>query len=84
MKLVEGTTKRIHVNQHNLRQRVAKTSDSPCYTIKHKNKTYWANEVLIDGPSRLVERVDNPLSCGARLWIETESSVVFDLDYETQ
>ncbi len=70
-----GALKRIHVNQNNLRGRVAGTGSNPCYTVKHKGQTYWATEVVIDGQSRLVERIDNPLGCGARLWIETTAAV---------
>lgn len=70
-----GALKRIHVNQHNLRGRVRGTCSDPCYTVKHKGQTLWATEVVIDGPSRLVERIDNPLGCGARLWIETTAAV---------
>jgi hypothetical protein len=73
--LPAGALKRIHVNQHNLRQRVSGNGSAPCYTIKHKGQTIWAHEVLIDGPSKLVERIDSPLGCGARLWIETTSEV---------
>lgn len=75
--LPAGAIKRIHVNQANLRRRVTGTGVAPCYTVKHKSRTYWATEVVIDGPSRLVERIDNPLSCGARLWIETTAPVHF-------
>jgi hypothetical protein len=31
--------------------------------------------VTINGPSRVVYRPDTPLSCGARLWVETEADV---------
>ena len=70
-----GTLKRIHVNQLNLRRRIKQTCDAPCYTVKYQGQTYWAKEIEIMGPSRLIERIDNPLSCGARLWIETNSPV---------
>lgn len=73
--LPAGALKRIHVNQHNLRRRVNGTGEDPCYTVKHKGKTIWAREVEILGPCRLVERISDPLSCGARLWIETTSEV---------
>jgi len=31
--------------------------------------------VLIHGPSRVVYSPDKPLSCGAKVWVETESLV---------
>lgn len=71
----EGSLKRIHVNQANLRRCVKSPGAAPCYTLKHQGRTYWATEVEILGPSRLVERINDPLSCGARLWIETTSAV---------
>lgn len=77
MLLAAGALKRIHVNQSNLRRRIFEPgNDTPCYTIKHKGKTYWAREVTIDGQSRIAERIDDPLSCGARLFIETQAAVL--------
>lgn len=73
--LAPGTITRIHVNQANLRRRLAGTGTDPCFTIKHRGRTHWATEVEILGPSRLVERLASPLSCGARVWIETTSEV---------
>lgn len=76
MTLPEGCIKRIHVNQQQLRRRVSgESKSSPCYTVKHKGQTWWCNEVQLHGPSKLVERIDNPLSCGARLWVETTGEV---------
>lgn len=73
--LPEGPIKRIHVNQSNLRNRLKEATQDPCYTIKYKGLTLWAYEVDIKGPSRMVERIDNPLGCGARLWIETTAEL---------
>lgn len=73
--LPPGSLKRIHVNQHNLRRRVNGSGSDPCYTVKHKGQTLWAHQIHIDGPSKLVESIDAPLGCGARLWIETTSEV---------
>jgi hypothetical protein len=71
----EGGLKRIHVNQANLRRCAQSPGAAPCYTLKYRSRTHWATEVEILGPSRLVERISNPLGCGARLWIETTSAV---------
>ena len=69
--------KRIHVDQHAIRRNTKGANDPPISV-----KTYKANhkgfDVRIDGPSRLVYSPDKPLSCGARLWIETEADVVMD------
>lgn len=37
----------------------------------------YASEVAITGPATVVYRPDKPLSCGAKVWIETDSEVVF-------
>jgi hypothetical protein len=71
----EGSTKRIHVNQKNLRRRVAGTGTDPCFTIKAGGTTYWAHKVEILGPSVMIESIDKPLGCGARIWVETTSAL---------
>ena len=50
-------------------------SDAPI-TVKTYNANLRAHRVSIDGPSELIYSPDRPLSCGARLWIETEARVV--------
>ena len=68
---------RIHVNQHVIK-RNAKTGEAePVLTVKQGRKNTYAHEVEILGPSRVVYSPEKPLSCGARVWIETESAVVF-------
>lgn len=67
--------KRIHVNQHNIKKNAKHGTDLPVITIKtYKNNTY-AHEIEIQGPSTLVYRPEKPLSCGARVWIETDAEV---------
>ena len=39
------------------------------------SKNTYGHEVIINGPSRVVYSKDSPLSCGARVWIETENDV---------
>lgn len=67
--------KRIHVNQHKIKSN-RKTGDrEPVLTVKtYKDNTY-CHEVLIEGPCRVIYSPDKPLSCGARVWIETEENV---------
>ncbi len=65
----------VHVNQHIIK-RNSKTGDrDPVLTVKtYKDNTY-ATQVRIDGPCVVVYSPDKPLSCGAKVWIETESKV---------
>ena len=44
-------------------------------TVKNYKSNTYAYEVSIKGPSKVVYSPDKPLSCGARVWIETESEV---------
>jgi hypothetical protein len=67
----------IHVNQHAIK-RNRKNPDSPpepVLTVKTYNSNDYAHAVRIHGPSELVYRPENPLSCGARVWVETYSEV---------
>ena len=73
---------RIHVNQHHIKHnRLNRTyptnrKDLPVLTVKTYKSNTTCNKVDIQGPSRVVYSPDKPLSCGARVWIETESEVV--------
>lgn len=60
----------IHVNQHNIKSNAKNGTDKPVITVK----TYKDNQYCkINGSSKIVYSPDNPLSCGARVWIETDS-----------
>ena len=65
---------RIHVNQHHIKAN-AKGADLPVLTVKTYKENRTCNEVVVHGPSRVVYSPDKPLSCGAKVWIETESEV---------
>lgn len=65
---------RIHVNQHNIKAN-AKGANLPVLTVKDYQQNRKCNEVAIEGPSRVVYSPDKPLSCGAKVWIETEANV---------
>ena len=69
---------RIHVNQHNIRAN-NKGADLPVITVKDYRRNRKVNQaVIMDGDrevARVVYRPDKPLSCGAKLWIETSLEV---------
>jgi hypothetical protein len=48
---------------------------NPVLTVKTSKSNQYAHEVEIDGPSKVIYSPDKPLSCGARVWIETDSEV---------
>ena len=69
------TIKRIHVNQHLIRAR-----DPQPLTVKESSGNTRASRVEIlgnDGEvcATLVYAPEHPLSCGARVWIETRNEV---------
>lgn len=71
---------RIHVNQAYIRHNRKVESDEriPVFTVKTSKSNKYADGVTISGPSKVIYSPDKPLSCGARVWIETESEVHLD------
>jgi len=66
----------IHVNQHKIKSNTKNGTNEPVLTCKTYKSNDYAHEVYIDGPCKVVYSPNKPLSCGARVWIETESSVI--------
>ena len=65
----------VHVNQHVIRRNTKTGEREPVLTVKTYKANQYAHAVRIEGPCRVVYSPDGPLSCGARVWIETESKV---------
>lgn len=65
----------VHVNQHVIKSNAKNGTSDPVLTVKTYKSNTYAKEVKIHGESRIVYSPDKPLSCGARVWIETESEV---------
>lgn len=69
----------IHVNQHNIKAN-KDGKNRPVLTCKtYKDNTY-AHEAIIYGQdglpaAKVIYSPDNPLSCGAKVWIETTGIV---------
>lgn len=69
---------RIHVNQHNIKANQKSNGDLPylpVLTVKDYKQNRKCNEVIIHGASVVKYSPNKPLSCGAKVWIETESVV---------
>jgi hypothetical protein len=64
----------IHVNQHNIKAN-AKGADLPVLTVKTYKSNTRCNAVSVNGPSKIVYSPNDPISCGARVWIETHAEV---------
>ena len=68
--------KRIHVNMHKIRANKKNGTNDPVITVKTSKENIYGSDVTILGESRVVYSPDKPLSCGARVWIETNSEVI--------
>ena len=66
---------KIHVNQHKIRSNKKHNLNEPVITVKTSKSNDYGHEVEILGPSKIIYSPDKPLSCGARVWIETEGEV---------
>tara|TARA_R110002167_G_scaffold62674_5_gene176978 strand:+ start:622 stop:852 length:231 start_codon:yes stop_codon:yes gene_type:complete len=70
---------KIHINQHHIKAN-AKGSDLPVITVKDYKQNRKANHAaVVDSEGRPLVKViyspDNPLPCGAKVWIETDLEV---------
>jgi hypothetical protein len=65
----------IHVNQHVIKANAKDGVNNPVLTIKTYKSNTYAHEVVIKGESKVVYSPDTPLSCGAKVWIETQAEV---------
>ena len=75
-----GVIKRIHINQHNIKTNARLGCHLPVITCKTSKQNHKATSLTIqtDPPVKLIYSPDKPLSCGARLWIETTAEVTYE------
>jgi len=69
---------RIHVNQHVIKANAKNGENNPVFTIKQGGKNTYAHNVKVNGEMELVYSPDKPLSCGAKVWIETRGDITVD------
>ena len=67
---------KIHVNRHVLAKNKKAGERIPPLTIRTYKGATTASELEIRGPCRLVYAPDDPLPCGATVYLITESDVV--------
>lgn len=65
----------VHVNQHVIKANRKTGATDPVLTVKTYKSNVYAHKVKIHGDSEIVYSPDNPLSCGAHVWIQTDSEV---------
>jgi len=69
---------RIHVNQHVIKANAKNGENNPIFTVKQGGKNTYAFNVKVKGEMELVYSPDKPLSCGAKVWIETRGELILD------
>ena len=69
---------RIHVNQHVIKANAKNGENNPIFTIKQGGSNTYAHNVKVKGEMELVYSPDKPLSCGAKVWIETRCEIELD------
>jgi hypothetical protein len=70
---------RVHVNQYHIKAN-AKGKNKPVFTVKTYKENVKGNKVVIKDKAGTVVATfvyspDKPLSCGAKVWLETELTV---------
>jgi hypothetical protein len=70
----KGLVKRLHVNQQVIRSNRKSGKDLPAVTVQVSSGPIRCKRAVIHGPSVLMQAT-KPLSCGARVWIETRAEV---------
>jgi hypothetical protein len=75
---------RIHVNQHVIKANAKSGDRNPVFTIKQGGKNTYATRVKVVGEMELVYSPDKPLSCGAKVWIETRGEIELDKPSDTK
>ena len=70
----------IHVNQQVIKRNTKSGEREPVLTCKTYKTNDYAHEALIYGQdgklaAKVIYSPDKPLSCGAKVWIETQNKV---------
>ena len=63
---------------HKVRANKKHGTKEPVITVKTSKTNTYGHEVEILGESKVVYSPDKPLSCGDRVWIETDAEVKID------
>jgi hypothetical protein len=66
----------IHVHQQVIARNRKHGTNEPPLTVKTYKSRRRAHAVEILGPCKILHSPHEPLPCGARVWIETESEVI--------
>ena len=72
--------KRIHINMHKIKVNKKNGTNHPVITVKTSKENIYGHKVKILGGSDVIYSPNKPLSCGARVWIETHNPVIVTRD----
>ena len=73
----------IHVNMHTIRRNHKTGEREPVITWKTYKKNTYHYSIILEGkhgPIEVKYSPDKPLSCGARVWIETDTDNIRNID----
>jgi hypothetical protein len=78
--LTMSKKKIIHINQHIIKRNTKTGERNPVITCKTYNTNDYGNKVIIkdkngEEVASIIYSPDKPLSCGARVWLETRNEV---------
>ena len=70
----------LHINQHVIRKNTKTGERNPVITCKTYKSNNYCHTAIIkdkngDEVAKIVYSPDKPLSCGARVWIETHNEI---------
>ena len=68
----------VHVNQHAVKANTKHGTNNPVLTVKTYKSNTYAHEVEMPDGCKVIHSPQKPLSCGARVWIETHGRVIID------
>ena len=65
---------------HKIRANKKNGTNHPVITVKTSKENIYGHKVKILGGSDVIYSPNKPLSCGARVWIETHNPVIVTRD----
>lgn len=65
----------IHINQHVIRKNSKSGERNHPISCKTYKSNQYCSEVIINKHTKVVYSPDKPLSCGAKVWIETTEDI---------
>jgi hypothetical protein len=65
----------IHINQHVIKRNAKLGYRDPPITCKTWKSNDYCSEIVINDHTKVLYRPDDPLKCGAKVWIETTEEV---------